>query len=153
MQHNLWENKEAREWRENQDTAISEYPDYHSRYLENRGKATQSKASAVVNAQGGGGENKDSLFLSLFYSYVVVASFIVSIRSNYSYGFFDLIESLAKPFELFMNNSPHAVGHSIIFAVLIIPVLIINCKEKYQWVVGFLLWVFVVFPVARFYVF
>jgi len=107
----------------------------------------------VVNAQGGGGENKDSLFLSLFYSYVVVASFIVSIRSNYSYGFFDLIESLAKPFELFMNNSPHAVGHSIIFAVLIIPVLIINCKEKYQWVVGFLLWVFVVFPVARFYVF
>lgn len=36
--------KEAREWRENQDQAISEHPEFHARYLKHRGKPSQSKA-------------------------------------------------------------------------------------------------------------
>ena len=41
--------KEAREWRENQDQAISEHPKFHARYLKHRGKPSQSKASAEAN--------------------------------------------------------------------------------------------------------
>jgi len=41
--------KEAREWRENQDAAISEHPKHHEKYLKHRGKPSQSKASAEAN--------------------------------------------------------------------------------------------------------
>lgn len=46
--------KEAREWRENQDAAISEHPKHHANYLKHRGKPNQSKASAEAN----GGKSK-----------------------------------------------------------------------------------------------
>ena len=91
--------KEAREWRENQDYAISEYPDFHSRYIENRQKPTQTKASAEANGGESSSADSSEFEFSMTFLYLVPSMIWMAFAHGFDYRFKEFIRIVFIPFK------------------------------------------------------
>lgn len=147
--------KEAIEWKESEDTAISEHPKHHATYLNRRGTTSESRASAAANGSKGNSplSDKDE-FPPALVIYAMICALISVIQNGFEYGLSSYMNVVFKPIVLLKNNTNELIIYSIFLAIAfgISWVLFMkSLKSKNYWPSIIFMAIFFGLPLYNFY--